>query len=185
MAETCSAEGLFDALLRAGMTHIVGVPDNGSAALFTVAARHPEVESLTATREGEAIAIASGLWLGGKKPVVVIQNTGLLEAGDGLRGTAYRMGAPLLLLVGVRGHVKLMAHHVDIERARASGHMAQIMKRADIDSVAVITEPTLEAWQIPYTSYRSAADIAEIEALWSLARDAGHPVSALLPFPLE
>jgi hypothetical protein len=79
----------------------------------------------------------------------------------------------------------MTAHHRDIEHARAAGHMAQIMKRPDIDSVAVITEPTVTAWQLPYTSYRSADDIAEIETLWSLGQDAGHPVVVLLPFPLE
>ncbi len=52
------------------------------------------------------MGLASGLWLGGALPVVLIQNTGLLEAGDGLRGTASRMGAPILLLITCRGYAK-------------------------------------------------------------------------------
>jgi sulfopyruvate decarboxylase subunit alpha len=184
-AQWCSAEALLGTLLRLGMTHLLGVPDNGTAALFARAAEEPAVTRLTVTREGEAIAVASGLWLGGKRPVVALQNTGLLESGDSLRGTAYRMGVPLPLLIGVRGHAKMLAHHRDIEAARVAGHTPQVMKRADIDSVALVTEATLEAWRIPFMAYAGESDAEELAFLWNLAHDAGHPIAVLLPFPLQ
>lgn len=185
VAESCSAEALFGTLQRLGMTDLLGVPDNGTAALFARAGDDPTVTRLTVTREGEAIAVASGLWLGGRQPVVALQNTGLLESGDGLRGTAYRMGVPLPLLVGVRGHAKMLVHHRDIETARVAGHTPQVMKRADIDSVALVTEATLEAWRIPFMTYAGEDDVEELEFLWNLAHDAGHPIAVLLPFPLR
>lgn len=95
---------------------------------------------MTVTREGEAFAVASGLWLGGAYPVVVIQNTGLLESGDSLRGTAIRMGVPLLCLVTYRGYHTLPKQ----------GGAPDEMTRADVDSVAVVSEPTLDAWRVPY-----------------------------------
>ena len=185
MAETCSAEALCRTLVQLGMTHLIGVPDIGTAALFALSGPHPDIDLLTVTREGEAFAVAAGLWLGGKQPVVVVQNTGLLESGDSLRGTAYRMGVPLPILVGVRGYAKMTSHYRDIEAARATGCAPRTMKRADIDSVALITEPTLEAWEVPYTTYRSDADAGDVARLWTLAQDAGHPVAVLLPFFLE
>jgi len=185
VAEACSAKALFGTLARLGMTHLIGVPDNGSAALFSLAGQHPDIDVLTVTREGEAFAVAAGLWLGGKHPVVTVQNTGLLESGDSLRGTAYRMGVPLLILVGIRGYAKMTLHYRHIEATRAAGQAPQTMKRADIDSVALITEPTLEAWEVPYITYRHEADAEDIARLWTRAQDAGHPVAVLLPFPLE
>jgi sulfopyruvate decarboxylase TPP-binding subunit len=185
MVEKCSARPLFEALIGLGMSHLVGIPDNGTATLFALARAHERVALLTVTREGEASAVASGLWLGGKSPVVVVQNTGLLESGDSLRGTAYRMGVPLPILVGVRGHAKLVSHYRDIEAARAAGQAPQTMKRAEVDSVALVTEPTLQAWNVPYVSYRSHADVGEVTRLCRLARDVGHPVAVLLPFSLE
>lgn len=185
MTETCSAKALLGTLVELGMSHLIGVPDNSTAALFALAGPHPDVDLLTVTREGEAFAVAAGLWLGGKQPVVTVQNTGLLESGDSLRGTAYRMGVPLPILVGIRGYAKMTSHHRDIEAARAAGQAAQTMKRADIDSVALITEPTLEAWEVPYTTYRSEADAEDVARLWTRAQDAGHPVAVLLPFSLE
>lgn len=184
MGETCPAGPLFATLVELGASHLLGVPDNGTAALFALAEAAGDVDVLTVTREGEAFAVASGLWLGGKQPVVAVQNTGLLESGDSLRGTAYRMGVPLPILVGVRGYAKMVAHHRDIEAERVAGHAAQTMKRADIDSVALITEPTLEAWKLPYTTYRGDSDVEEVRFLWALAHDAGHPVAVMLPFPL-
>ena len=185
VAETCSAEALFSMLVQLGMTHLIGVPDNGTAALFSLAGSHPDVDVLTVTREGEAFAVAAGLWLGGKHPVVTVQNTGLLESGDSLRGTAYRMGVPLLILVGIRGYAKMTLHYSDIEATRAAGQAPQTMKRADIDSVALITEPTLEAWEVPYTTYLDDPDAEDIARLWTRAQDAGHPVAVLLPLSLE
>jgi len=184
MSEGCSAAALFGTLRDLGMTHLIGVPDNGSAALFALAAERPDLELLTVTREGEAFAVASGLWLGGMQPVVTVQNTGLLESGDSLRGTAYRMGVPLLILVGVRGHAKMMRYQHEIAADRAAGRIPETMKRPDIDSVALLTEPTLDAWNVSHVTYRSDNDATVIDDLWTRARDAGHPAAVLLPNPL-
>ena len=45
--------------------------------------------------EGEAMAVATGLWVGGAKPVVLIQNTGLFESGDSIRGINIDMAIPI------------------------------------------------------------------------------------------
>lgn len=123
------------------------------------------------TREGEAFALASGLWLGGARPVVVVQNTGLLESGDGLRGTAMRMGVPLLCLVTYRGYSKLPS---ETEAA------PNVMTRADVDSVAVVTEPTLDAWRVPYELYRSDDDLPRIARAAERAQAESRPVALLL-----
>ena len=56
------------------------------------------------SREGEAYGLASGLYLGGAVPLVLIQNTGFFEAGDAFRGTAFNMGLPIVMLLGYRGY---------------------------------------------------------------------------------
>ena len=52
-------------LTASGITHVVGLPDSLSAPLFDAVARHPVLRLVTVTREGEAFAIATGLWIGG------------------------------------------------------------------------------------------------------------------------
>ena len=171
------ASVLHSALVNIGVTHVIGLPDNGSAALFARLAQDTSIRLLPVTREGEAFAIASGLWLGGKHPAVLIQNTGLLESGDSLRGTAVRMGVPLLCLVGYRGYAKMTAHALDPHAGPPDRHS---LTRNAIDSVALLTEPTLRAWGIPYHHYGADHDAPRIAEAWTQARHEDRPVAVLL-----
>lgn len=172
------ASVLLDAIEAAcAPTHAVGLPDNASATLFSLLERHPGVRLVRVTREGEAFAVASGLWAGGESPLVVVQNTGLLESGDALRGTAVRMGVPLVFVVTYRGY------------ARAAGKTAlppalpfapEELVDPHLDSVALLTEPTLDAWGIPYLRYGSDADVPRVAAAARRACDEARPVALLL-----
>jgi sulfopyruvate decarboxylase TPP-binding subunit len=174
------AARFVDLLEDLGITHLVTVPDNTSApilrALGESSTREP-IQVLFATREGEGFGLASGLWLGGALPAVLIQNTGLLEAGDGLRGTAARMGAPLLLLITCRGYEKAREAGVD----PADGQVDRdVLVRSDLDSVAHMTESTLCAWGIPFLLLRDSSDLAPIEEAFARCRDEQRPVAVLL-----
>lgn len=165
------------AIVSAGLTHVVGLPDNASAPLFDALARHPLVRLVTVTREGEAPAIASGLWMGGASPLVVIQNTGLLECGDALRGTAVRMAAPIPLIVTGRGYAKMAAAGIEPGTERT----IELLARADVDSVALLTEPTLEAWGIPFRRCEADDDpAAAVAATIADARTQGRPAAVVL-----
>src|SRR5438132_14337503 len=69
-------------LKQAGATHIVWIPDRTLGTWEAAILAEPALTLIRACREGEALAIAGGLWLGGASPVVVIQCTGFFEAGD-------------------------------------------------------------------------------------------------------
>ena len=61
-----SAQKIVNELKKQGITHAVGVPDNGSARIYEILRAEPGIEVITVTREGEAFAVASGLYVGGK-----------------------------------------------------------------------------------------------------------------------
>jgi sulfopyruvate decarboxylase TPP-binding subunit len=176
-----------------GITHVVTVPDNTSAPLLAVlrvdAGRRGErtteggqIRVLSVTREGEGIALAAGLWLGGASPAVLIQNTGLLEAGDALRGTASRMGAPLPLMVTCRGYAK--SRGLGIEPATLEVDRETLI-RNDLDSVAHMTESTLEAWGIPFFRVSDPADLSPVAEGVARARAEERPVAVLLDTSFE
>ena len=106
----------------------------------------PREQLLVAALHLLAFAIASGLWLGGASPLVVIQTTGLLESGDSLRGTAARMGAPIPILITGRGYSKMKEARLKPSDLRER----DLLTRGDVDSVALLTEPTLEVWGVPF-----------------------------------
>jgi sulfopyruvate decarboxylase TPP-binding subunit len=168
---------ILDELRRHGVTDVVTLPDNASKALLDLIAADPGLRLLTVTREGEAFAIASGLWVGGRVPIVVLQNTGLLETGDALRGTAMRMRVPLVCLVTYRGHATLGAAGVAPSAETMAG---ALLSRADVDSVAVLTEPTLRAWGVPWEVVAGDADVPKVARVFARARELEQPVAALI-----
>lgn len=132
------------ALKECGVTHLVWIPDSELGAWEPALRAEPALKLVRVCREGEAIAVAAGLLIGGKRPVVAIQCTGLFEAGDALRNVVHDLKLPLFLIVGVR-----------------SWYAHQQQKTSD--SCPVFTEPILQAWRLPYsllTRDHTAADLA-------------------------
>ena len=167
---------IISELKKCGITHMLGLPDNTSAALFALLADDPKIDLITVTREGEAFAMASGLWLGGKVPAIVIQNTGLLESGDAYRGTALRMRVPLLCLITYRGYARMG----DLQSGTHGEPVIDDYSRSDIDSAGVVTEPTLKAWALPYEFLHTDQDIGKISSAFTRAEKESRPVVVLI-----
>ena len=132
-----NTDAFIHALADGGVTHVVGLPDTQTGPVFQTlrdaressAGRLPSV--VPVCREGEAFAIAAGLWGGGARPIVLIQSTGLFEAGDSLRNIVFELEVPIDMIVGYRGYSgKLNAGQPDTARH--------------------YLEPILNAWNVPY-----------------------------------
>ena len=157
-----SAQKIVDELNKWNVTHAIGLPDNGTAQIFKRLHETPEIDVINVTREGEAFALASGLYVGGKHPVVIIQNTGFLESGDAIRGTAFNMEVPLVSLIGYRGYQTMGP---DAPR---------------IDTAATFLEPTLKAWGFPYNIIETDDDIPFISEAFKKAQETSMPTAVLL-----
>ena len=91
------------ALKRVGVRVVVSVPDSWLGEFLVEIGRDPAVSLIRATHEEEALAIACGARLGGARPVLVIQNVGLLTMGAGMVCLAQRYQFPILILASYRG----------------------------------------------------------------------------------
>ena len=60
------------------------------------------------------------------------------------------------------------------------GDARDVMTRAEVDSVAVVTEPTLDAWRVPYELYRSDDDQPRIAHAAARAEAESRPAALLL-----
>ena len=156
-----SAASTLGRLKALGFTHALSIPDSESRQLHAAIENDSEVELIVPTREGESIAIAAGLWTGGAKPIVIIQNTGLMEAGDALRGCGLGPSIPLRLMVGWRGFVGAEA------------------RRVPIDSAYTYTEPVLTAWGVPYEIIEGDADLEAIDRMDEMAASSSKPAAVL------
>ena len=77
---------LINELKKNNISHIVWLPDSETNFMYQMLQAEPTIDLVPVCREGETMAIAAGLWVGGIKPVVFIQNTGIFESGDSIRG---------------------------------------------------------------------------------------------------
>ncbi|MDN5204777.1 phosphonopyruvate decarboxylase [Fulvivirgaceae bacterium BMA10] len=90
-----------DELKKLGFDFYSGVPCSFLKYLINYAIN--ECDYIMATNEGDAVAIAAGACLGGKKPVVLMQNSGLTNATSPLTSLNYSFKLPVLGFVSLRG----------------------------------------------------------------------------------
>jgi sulfopyruvate decarboxylase TPP-binding subunit len=150
------------ALRASGVTDVIWIPDSDLGRWEQALSSTPGLRLLRVCREGEAVALAAGLHLGGRRPVVVVQCTGLFEAGDSLRNCVHDLKLPLFFIVGVRSW---LAHQ----------------QGASTDTCPLFAEPIMQAWQIPYVFLdprRNTAD--DLAAACRAAHDEGRAGAVLL-----
>lgn len=95
----------FCTLLRdAGFDFYTGVPDSTFKALLRQIETRSEFDYAPAVSENVAVGLAVGAYLGGRRPVVLMQNSGLALALNPLASLVTLYRVPLLLVVGWRGH---------------------------------------------------------------------------------
>src|SRR5439155_190830 len=114
-------------LKQCGITHVVWIPDSELGTWESALRAEPGLSLIRVCREGEAVAVAAGLLLGGRRPIVLIQCTGLFEAGDALRNAVHDLKLPLFLVVGLRSYY---AHQ----------------QGKGFDTCPIFAEPVLKAW---------------------------------------
>ncbi|HBI04382.1 MAG TPA: phosphonopyruvate decarboxylase [Paenibacillaceae bacterium] len=88
-------------LKKKGFTFYSGVPCSFLKSFINFAIN--ECEYVMATNEGEAVSIAAGASIGGKKSVVLMQNSGLTNACSPLASLIYPFKIPILGFVSLRG----------------------------------------------------------------------------------
>ena len=152
---------IVEAMQQCGVSHVVWLPDSESRFMYDALTGSP-LRLVPVCREGEAFGIAAGLHLGGKTPVVLIQNTGLFESGDVLRGNILNMKLPLLLMVGYRGYHEMVS------------------KQGPADSAATFTEPILDAWGIAHYLVDTDDDVPKIADAFQESRQQQRPVAILI-----
>ena len=158
-AQVLRPETLIDEFKKNGVTHVITIPDSETNYLYELMAKEDWLDIIPVSREGESMSTALGLNVAGKVPVCLIQNTGMLESGDSIRGMALDVGFPLVMVVGYRGWTR---HGVTT------------------DTAATYTEPFLHAFGIRYYLVENDDDGDRISAAFEEARATKRPVVVLI-----
>jgi sulfopyruvate decarboxylase TPP-binding subunit len=152
-------ETMIEEFRKNGVTHIITIPDSETNYLYELMAREDWLDIIPVSREGESMGVALGLNVAGRTPVVLIQNTGMMESGDSIRGMALDAGFPLVMVVGYRGWTR---------------------RGITPDTAAVYTEPFLHAFGIKYFLVEHDEDGDRISAAFDEAKKTRRPVVVLI-----
>ena len=150
---------VLEEMKKNGVSHVVWLPDSETNWLYMLMKEDPTLDLIAVSREGQAFSTAAGLSVGGKKPIILIQNTGLMESGDSLRGWGLGMNIPVVIMVGYRGYTR---HGVNS------------------DTAATYTEPFLNAFGIQYYIVENDADSERISVAFAEAERPKRPVAILV-----
>jgi sulfopyruvate decarboxylase TPP-binding subunit len=153
-----SGEQIVAELTELGITHVVWLPDSALGQWEAALSAAKNLKLIRVCREGEAWAIAAGLHMGGARPLVMIQCTGLFDSGDSLRCALFDYGLPLFAIVGYRNALNPTAN----------------------DSARTFTEPNLRSWGIDYRLIDAPEKLSELRAQYTACRQASRPGVVLL-----
>ena len=98
-----SAACLVGELTRKGFKLFTGVPCSYLKPLINFVIDSEDLRYVGATNEGDAVAIASGAFLGGTKSVVIFQNSGFGNAVNPLTSMNAIFRLPVLVITTLRG----------------------------------------------------------------------------------
>lgn len=101
------AQDFISACTSRDYTFYTGVPCSFLKPLINYVIQNPDVDYVTSTSEGEAVGIAAGAYLAGRKAVVMCQNSGLGNTINPLTSLCFPFRIPILLIVTLRGEPDL------------------------------------------------------------------------------
>jgi sulfopyruvate decarboxylase subunit alpha len=128
-------KGLKEAQVRV----VVALPDTLLKGVYQAAAKDPELRYIPVTNEAEGAAIAAGAYAGGKRSVLVMENSGLRASCEALARIGLVNAFPVVMLMGYRGDVGERFHW-------GLNH-------------GITMEPLLQAMRIPYLLVEREDDI--------------------------
>jgi phosphonopyruvate decarboxylase len=97
------AGAFIEAARAAGFSHYAGVPCSYLTPFINYVINDATLNYVSAANEGDAVAIAAGVAIGGKAGVAMMQNSGLGNAVSPLTSLAWVFRIPLLLVTTRRG----------------------------------------------------------------------------------
>lgn len=152
---------------RCGFDFYTGVPCSFLTPLINGVISNPDLRYVGAASEGEAVAIAAGAWLAGRRTVVICQNSGLGNAVNPLTSLNAPFRIPTLLITTWRGEPGLK----DEPQHELMGQITQDL--LDLIGLQQGAFPnTLEAIRPAFARAAEAMDASDLPFAWIMRKGA-------------
>lgn len=167
MTENIPASSVLSALVKSGIDHIVTVPDWMQLALHKALSSSP-IRVVSTCTEDQAVCVSAGLRIGGKKPLLVIQNQGLYACMNSLRAVGLDAQIPTLFLIGQFGR-----------EPENLGQPSTVSKRNTVRYL----EPALNAFNVRFWRLECRSDLNVIEEAVTYSEHDNAPAAVIVGAP--
>ena len=158
-----SGASILRAVRAAGVEFVISVPDiTTSEGLLRPLAQGVGPRLVRICKEDEGIGICAGLSHTGKRALLLIQQTGLLDSINAIRGVAVEYALPICMMVGLL--------------EKEPGVPARESKRYGVR----IVEPILDAMGVAYERIEDERDVVKIQPAIEAAYAQSRPVVMLI-----
>jgi sulfopyruvate decarboxylase TPP-binding subunit len=158
-----SGKSIIEEINASGVDFVVSVPDiTTSEGLLRPLAKQTDPRLIRICKEDEGVAICAGLSYTGKRGLLLIQQTGLLDSINAIRGVAVEYNLPICMMVG------LLEKEVGVPPRQSKRYGVRIV------------EPILEAMGIAYHEIEEQADVAKIRPAIDKAFADSKPIVLLI-----
>jgi len=150
-------------IVASGVDFVVSVPDiTTSEGLLRPLAQMTKPRLIRICKEDEGIGICAGLAYTGKRALLLIQQTGMLDSINAIRGVAVEYALPVCMMVG------LLEKEPDVPPRQSKRYGVRIV------------EPILDAMGIAYHEIESESDVGKIRPAIDGAYAGSQPVVLLI-----
>jgi sulfopyruvate decarboxylase subunit alpha len=162
-ASALSGAGIIREIVASGVDFVVSVPDiTTSEGLLRPLAQMSKPRLIRVCKEDEGIGICAGLAYTGKRSLLLIQQTGMLDSINAIRGVAVEYALPICMMVG------LLEKEPDVLPRQSKRYGVRIV------------EPILDAMGITYHEIEGDADVGKIKPAIDGAYAGSYPVVLLI-----
>jgi sulfopyruvate decarboxylase subunit alpha len=158
-----SGKSIIRAIRASRIDFVISVPDiTTSEGLLRPLAAQASPRLIRICKEDEGIGICAGLSYTGRRGLLLIQQTGLLDSINALRGVAVECSLPICMMVG------LLEKEPGVPPRQSKRYGVRIVK------------PILDAMAIAYHEIEQQADVAKIRPAIDEACAQSRPVALLI-----
>jgi sulfopyruvate decarboxylase subunit alpha len=160
MKDSNPSEAVYIGMKSAGLDFVASVPCVNLQELLSLVDADPKITHVPVTREEEGVGICAGAYLGGKRPALLMQNSGLGNSINALASLNGLYKIPLLMIISHRG-----------------GEGETIAGQVPMGKLA---PKLLDAMEIPKFAPTLAEADETVTRAWELAQADGTPTAVLL-----
>ena len=153
-----AVDAVIGGLKRAGVSIVCYLPDSLLGDLYPALDADPGIRTIRVTNEGEGAAICGGVFLSGKRAMLVMENSGLRASAEPLARMGLGSGIPVVMLMSYRGELGeknwwAIPHGITMEPMLAALRIRyQVVRQEEAIERAIV-----DAFSWSYAAYYHAA----------------------------